>query len=151
MTDFMNRFVSIILIIAVLQCTFSCSSGSCCAIDSESRVAPQSAKSCCSHCRGAAETSSALPGNSESEIPAESDENQDPDSCTCQGVCSGTIPSKQIELKTAPTSAPLGLIAELPVLFASSGLISRATAVDLHARITPHGLAMRVRVCSLTC
>ena len=146
----MNRFVSIILIIAVLQCTFSCTSGSCCAVESQTSV-DAAAKSCCSHCRGTADSSSELPASSKSKTSNEPNDGRDSDSCTCQGACSGMVCSKHVQLIAAPNSILPNLIVELPVLRDCSGLDSPAAVDDFPNQKTAHGLTMRVRVCSLTC
>ena len=147
----MHRFVSITLIIAVLQCTFSCTVGSCCAVDSESSVKAHRAKSCCSHCQRVADSSSPLRGDSKTGNPHESNDGHESDPCSCQGACAGMVPCRHVELKAAPNSFPLSLILELPVSMGCSGLDSRATEDDASNQRTAHGLSMRIRVCSLTC
>ncbi len=150
-TYVMNRFVSIILIIAVLQCTFSCTSGSCCAVDSQTSVVAPASRSCCSHCRGLADSSSELPAKSRSKTSDEPHDGRDSDCCPCQGACSGMVRSKHVELKTAPNSVPLSLIVELPVLRGCFVLDSSAIEDVFPNQKTAHGLSMRVRVCSLIC
>ena len=147
----MNRSVSIILIIAVLQCTFSCTSGNCCAIDSQTSNVARAAKSCCSRCRGNADSTSELPASSRSKTSNEPKDGRDPDSCTCQGACSGMVPTKQVELKATPNSVLLCTNVELPIQKGCSGLDSPAIVDGFPNPKTAHGLSMRVRVCSLTC
>jgi hypothetical protein len=147
----MNRIVSILLIIAVLQCTFTCTAGSCCAVDSESSVKADSAKSCCRHCQNAADSSREVPNQSKTEGPIGDSDDHDSDSCVCQGACSGMVPCKSVELKAAPNSVPLSMIDELPVLQGCSRLNSPAAEDESPDSRTDHGLSMRIRVCSLTC
>ena len=147
----MNRFVSIILIISVLQCTFSCTSGNCCAIDSHTTTVAKSAKSCCSHCRQTADSASQSSDHSKSTTPDEHNNDQNTDSCFCQGACAGMVRSNNVELKAVTNSVLHSLIVELLVLRGCSGLESPAIVDGFPNPKTAHGLSMRVRVCSLTC
>ena len=147
----MNRFVSIILIISVLQCTFSCTSGNCCAIDSHTTTVAKSAKSCCSHCRQTADSATQSLDQSKPGTSSERNDDHDTDACFCQGACAGMVRSKNVELKAAPNSVLLSPNFELAVLRGCSGLDSPAIVDDFPNQKTAHGLSMRVRVCSLTC
>jgi hypothetical protein len=147
----MNRIVSITLIIAVLQCTFSCTAGRCCAGDSESTVKVHPVKKCCRHCQSAADSSHEREDNTKSGTPAAPCEEHDTKTCICQGACSGMVPCKQVELKAAPNCIPLSLIAEHSELQGCSGSHSHAAVDESSDREAAHGLSMRIRVCSLTC
>lgn len=147
----MQRFVSSILIIAVLLCTFSCTSGRCCAVDLPAEAIAQSAKSCCKHCQRDPQPSDQRPERSKSETPSSSHEEPDADCCSCQGACSGMVRSKPIELKATSGAMLVSLTAHFQMFGGSAVVVLRASADDLPNRETSHGLSMRIRVCSLTC
>ena len=143
----MRRLISIILIISVVLCTFSCTSGNCCAIDTHSKTASKPVKACCRHCHQEAKTSNSSSERSNSGTP----DHHDTDCCSCQGACSGMVPSKLVKLKDIPVSVPLSLKADHLLMRGCFSLFLRASADDLPQRRMNHGMSMRVRVCSLTC
>ncbi len=156
----MNRIVSLILIVGVLLCTFSCAAGNCCAVSSVALSGAEAvtlpAKNCCRHCRKDNEipgpfAENSKPPASHSSGPDPSGQEPNAETCICQGVCSGMVRTEPIELPTADGFLMLSLTVELPTLSGGSCLMPNASADGLPGRMLASGLAMRVRVCSLTC
>lgn len=147
----MRRLTSIILMISVVLCTFSCSSGSCCAVDRLPKTASKPMMACCRHCQQEETKYTPNPERSNSETPDNSPARHDSDCCSCQGACSGMVRCKHVELRAAPVCLPFSLKADHLLVRGSLSLCLRASADDLHQRRMNHGLSMRVFVCSLTC
>ena len=147
----MRRLISIILIISVVLCTFSCTSGNCCAVDMPFEAASKPVKTCCRHCQQEGKTSNPGSERSNSETPDNSPVHHDSDCCSCQGACSGMVRSKLVELKNVPVSVLFSLNADHLLMRGCFSLFLQASADDLPQRRMNHGQSMRVRVCSLTC
>ena len=147
----MRGLISILLIVSVVLCTFSCTSGNCCSVDTPSTPTSSPVKACCRHCQQDGKTSSQSSERSNSETPDNSPVRHDSDCCSCQGACSGMVRSKLVELKAAPVCVPFSLSADHLLVLGCVSLFLRASIDDLLQRRMNHGLSMRVRVCSLTC
>ena len=135
----LQRFVSILLIFAVILCTFSCTSGGCCASE-ESAVKLAPSTGCCSKCC-----------ERKRQSPAESPPKNSrcPDECLCQGVCGGAIFEKaDVLLAVPPIDHFTRLIAD------ATSPIDDLRCSNSRFRIECSqngGLALRLHVCSLTC
>lgn len=147
----MHRLLTLLLISSVLLCTFSCTTGRCCAVDATSKSVSRPVETCCRKCQREAKTSTQRPERSNSTTPDGSPSHHGSDCCNCQGACSGMVGSKPVELKAAFTSVFFSWNADHTLKPACSSVFLRASADDLPERRMNHGLSMRVLVCSLTC
>jgi len=135
----LQRFVSILLIFAVILCMFSCTSGGCCASeDTAVKLAPSTG--CCSKC-------CERKRHSPPENPPE--DSRCPDECLCQGVCGGAILEKaDVQLAVPPIDHFAPLIAD--PASRTDGL--RCSNSRFRIECSQNGgLDLRLRVCSLTC
>ena len=135
----LQRFVSILLIFAVVLCTFSCTSGGCCASeDTVAKVPPST--DCCAKC--CERKTHSPPENT----PKDS---RCPDECLCQGVCGGAILEKaDVQLAVPPMDRFTPLIAD-PASRTDSLRCSNSRFRNECSQTG--GLDLRLRVCSLTC
>lgn len=134
-----RRCVSILLIVAVVLCTFSCTAGTTGASEDRSSERGRS-RSCCAKC---------CERQNDSPAGEHPKDGPHPDTCVCQGICGGAI------LRESAVWVATPLVDSLLPHSADRGLrICRDRSSD-----SPFGTdlsgnfghQLRLRVCSLTC
>ena len=138
---FVRRFVSIMTVVALLLCTFSCASGMCCAASNAKQETSPPVERCCKCCR---------PSEAASDAP-NSDDERLPEPCSCQGICAGAIVAKADTPLTAavPCGCPLAIVESHACGATQHG--SQLSFTDDPRDSCHSGRILRLHVCSLTC
>ncbi len=163
----MQRFVSILTIVAVLLCTFSCTVGMCCVSKAEwcedgngenIRTGVCRSCSCCRPADVAKKADGAKKGkggdNQRTGFPQksqQSDHNHPWNHQDCQGVCSGAILNSTDSLFTFAVTCHFFSLVVMPVSKISASSIKPEPIAEPAAVPESSGREIRLYVCSLTC